>query len=114
MSASGTATGIGGVYVDEVSGAGFGNVLQHGFRKIAVRIEQCEALAGKKVLPDQVEKQGAFSGAGLPDDVEMSAAFLGIEHGGLARYAGADAKLLCGQCHGRKGAGVPCASQVGR
>ena len=86
---------VGRVYVDEVSGAGFGNMRKHVFRKIAVRIEQCEALAGHEVLADQVEKKGALAGAGLPDDVEVSAALLGIEHDGLARDARADAKLLC-------------------
>ena len=43
----------------------------------------------------RLSKQRALAGAGLADDVEMPAAFLGIEHDGLARDAGADAKLLC-------------------
>jgi hypothetical protein len=76
-------------------GAGFGNMYKHVFCKIAVRVEQCQALAGHEVLPDQVEEQSALAGAGLPDHVEVSATLFGIEHDGLARDAGADAKLLC-------------------
>jgi len=86
---------VGRVYVDEVLGAGFGNMRKHVFCKIAVRVEQCQALTGQEVLPDQVEKQSALAGAGLSDDVEVPAALLGIEHDGLVRDAGADAKLLC-------------------
>src|ERR1019366_7193638 len=58
---------VGRVDVDEVSGAGFGNMRKHVFCKIAVRIEQCQALAGEEVLPDQVEKKSALAGAGLAD-----------------------------------------------
>jgi hypothetical protein len=43
----------------------------------------------------------------------VPAPLLGVEHDGLARCASADAEPLLWQCHGRKGAGVPCASQVG-
>ena len=73
----------------------------------------CEPLPGREVLPNQIEEKGALAGAGLPDDVEMPAPLLGIEHDGLARDAGADADLLTWCFHGRNGAGVPCAPQVG-
>ena len=42
----------------------------------------------------RLSSKRAFAGAGLADDVEVAAALLGIEHDGLARDAGADAKLL--------------------
>jgi hypothetical protein len=84
------------------------------FGKVAVRIEKREAFAGHEVLADEIEKRGAFAGAGLADDIEVPAASLGIEHDGFARDPGTDAKLLMmWQCHGRKGAGVPCAPQFG-
>ena len=61
----------------------------------------------------RLSKSGALAGAGLADEIEVPAAFLGIEHDGLARDAGADAELLMWCCHGRNGAGVPCAPQSG-
>jgi hypothetical protein len=42
----------------------------------------------------------------------VPAALFGIEHDQIARDAGTENKLLWLQCHGRNGAGVPCASQV--
>jgi hypothetical protein len=76
-------------------------------------IEQCEPFAGRQVLGDEVEQERALSGAGLPDDVEVPPPFVGIEHDITARVMGADAELLLWWCHGRKGAGVPCAPQLG-
>jgi hypothetical protein len=78
-----------------------------------VGVKKRETFAGHEVLPDEIEQQGTFAGAGLSDDVEVPAAFFGIEHDGLARDAGTDAELLMLQCHGQKGAGVPCAPRRG-
>ena len=64
------------------------------FGQVAMRIEESQALAGDKVLSDQIEQEGAFAGAGLADDVKMTAAFLRIEHDQFARRAGTDCKLL--------------------
>jgi len=88
-------------------------VIEHGFGQVAVRVQQGDAFPGNEVLPDEIEKESALSGAGLPDDVEMAAALLRVEHDSAARMMGADAKLLTWCCHGRKGAGVPCAPQLG-
>jgi len=83
-------------------------------RQVAVRVEERQPIAGQEVLPDQVEEQGAFTGAGLADQIQMPAPLVGIEHYGFARDAGTDAERLCWQFHGRKGAGVPCASLLER
>jgi hypothetical protein len=40
--------------------------------------------------------------------------FVGVEHDGLAGNAGTDTDLLRWCVHGRNGAGVPCAPQLGR
>jgi hypothetical protein len=80
-----------------------------------VGIEQCQAFTSGKVLLDEVEQQRALAGAGLADDVEVAAAFLGVEHDGLARNdVGAKANRLCCCRHSRRRAGVPCASQFGK
>ena len=71
-----------------------GTCSKHGFGEIAVRIEQRQALAGCKVLANEIEQQRALAGAGLADDVEMPAALLRIEHDNAARVMGADAKLV--------------------
>jgi hypothetical protein len=44
----------------------------------------------------------------------MAAALLGVENDRLARNAGTDADMLTRCVHGRNGAGVPCAPQLGR
>jgi hypothetical protein len=44
-------------------------------------------------LPDEVEKESALAGAGLPDDIKVASAVLGVEHDTLARNAGADGDL---------------------
>jgi hypothetical protein len=62
--------GIGRVDVDEIVGACFRNLGERQFGKVAVRIEKREAFAGHEVLADEIEKQGAFAGAGLADDIE--------------------------------------------
>ena len=62
--------------------------------KVAVRVEQRQAFAGREVLRDQVEQQRRFAGAGLADDVEVTAPRLGSEHDQIARDAGAEKKLL--------------------
>jgi hypothetical protein len=85
--------GIGRVYVDQVIRPRTREVLKYGFREIAVRIEQRDALACEKVLPDKVEKESALASAGLPDDIKVTAALLSVEHDMLARNAGADADL---------------------
>jgi hypothetical protein len=41
-----------------------------------VRVEERDALAGGKVLADQVEEKRALAGAGLANDVEVAAALL--------------------------------------
>lgn len=66
--------GIGRIDIDEIFWCARGNVREHRFGQIAMRIEQVKALAGNQVLPDQVEKQRAFPGAGLADEIEMSTA----------------------------------------
>ena len=78
-----------------------------------MRVEQCEPLAGGEVLGNEIEKESAFAGAGLADDVKMPAPLLRDEHDKFARgRAGTNAKLLGQGIHGRKGAGVPCAPQL--
>jgi len=67
---------------------------QHGFGEIAVRVKQREPFTRREVLRDQVEQQRRFAGAGLPDDVEVSAPRLGDEHDKIARDAGTEKKLL--------------------
>jgi hypothetical protein len=71
-----------------------GDVHQHGLGEIAVRVEKCEPLAGGEVLRDQIEKQRRRAGADLADDVEVSAALLGIEHLETAR--GRAPRTSCG------------------
>jgi hypothetical protein len=105
---------VGRVYVDEVIRPRSRDVRKDGFRKIAMRIEQRDALPSLEILPDEVEKDGALAGAGLADDVKMAAAFVEVEHDMLARNAGAEANLLRWCVHGQNGAGVPCAPQLGR
>src|SRR5438067_855883 len=78
-----------------------------------MRVEQRETLACREVLRDQIQEQRRFTGAGLADDVEVPAPRLRGEHDGMARNAGTETKLLWLQCHGRNGAGVPCASRFG-
>jgi hypothetical protein len=85
---------IGRVDLNQVVASASRDLRQHRFREVAVRIEKGEAFAGKDVLPDEVEEERALAGAGLPDDVQMSAAFLEIEHGVFTRRADADANLL--------------------
>ena len=85
---------IGRIDVDEVVGAGAGHASEHGFGEIAMRVEECDALAGGEVLLDEVEEERALAGAGLADDVEMAAALVGVEHDGLARSVGAEANRL--------------------
>ena len=91
-----------------------GTRVEHRFGKVAVRIEERDALAVRQILFDKVEEEGALAGAGLSDDVKVSAALLRIEHDKLARHAGADANLLARCSHSRRRAGVPCASQFGK
>jgi hypothetical protein len=43
----------------------------------------------------------------------MLPAFFAIQHHQITQRVGTDAELLMWQCHGRDGAGVPCAPQVG-
>ncbi len=43
-----------------------------------------------EVLAHQIEKQRALARAGLADDVEVAAAFLGIEHDNATHWMGAD------------------------
>ena len=83
---------VGGVEVDEIIRARAGDMRERGFGEVAMRIEESQALAGDEVLPDQIEQEGAFAGAGLADDVEMTAAFLRIEHDQFARRAGTDCR----------------------
>ena len=87
--------GIGGIDVDEIVGARARNLGERRFGEVAVGIEQRNAFAGNKVLADEIEQEGALAGAGLSDNIKMTTALLGIEHDGLARNPGADAKLLC-------------------
>ena len=67
---------------------------EHGFGEVAVGIKQRQPLAGNEVLVDQVEQDGTLAGAGLADDVEVAAAFVGPEHNRIAQEVGANAKLL--------------------
>jgi len=76
---------VGRVEVDEVIRARAGNMRERSLGQVAMRIEQRQALAGDEVLPDQIEEEGAFAGAGLADDVKMATAFLRIEHDQFAR-----------------------------
>ncbi len=105
---------IGGVEIDEVIRARAGDMRESSFGEVAMRIEQRQALADHEVLPDQIEEEGAFTGAGLADDVEMTTAFLRIEHDQFARRAGTNIELLVERSHSRKRAGVPCAPQLGK
>ncbi len=98
---------------DQVVRPGTGDIVQRGLGEVAMRIEESKSLPGGEVLPDQVEEKGALAGSGLPDDVEVPAPFLLVEHDIIAQRMGANAELLAWCIHGRKGAGVPCASQVG-
>ena len=89
---------IGGVEVDEIIRARAGDMREGSFGQVAMRIEERQALAGDKVLPNQIEQEGALAGAGLADDVKMTAAFLRIEHDRIyfsveARIAWPDAPL---------------------
>ena len=59
-----------------------------------MRIEERQALAGDEVLSDQIEQEGSFAGAGLTDDVKMTAAFFRIKHDRFARNTGANGELL--------------------
>jgi hypothetical protein len=63
-------------------------------RQVAMRIEQRKALSGREVLTNEIEEKGTLAGAGLPDDVEMPAPFLVIEHDSIPQCMGADAKHL--------------------
>lgn len=86
--------GVGRVDVDEIVGAGSRDLPEHVLGKIAVRIEERQALALREVLRDQVEEQRRLSGAGLADDVEVAAPLVRVERHEFARYAGAEAELL--------------------
>jgi hypothetical protein len=60
---------IGGVKVDEIICSRAGDMRERSFGQVAMRIEQSQSLAGDEVLPDQIEQEGALTGAGLADDV---------------------------------------------
>ena len=49
------------------------NLRRNSRRQIAVRVEQREASAGVQIAQHQIVQQGGFTGAGLADDVGMSA-----------------------------------------
>ena len=68
--------------------------VKRGFSEVAVRIEQCETFPGGEVLLDQVEKESALTGAGLPDYIEVSSALVVVEQHIAAQRVGADAELL--------------------
>jgi len=78
-----------------------------------MRIEQSKPLFGHEVLGNETEEKGGLAGSGLPDDVEVAAPFLLVEHDITAQRKGANAELLAWCIHGRNGAGVPCAPQLG-
>ncbi len=107
------ALDVGRVDVNQVIRACPRNIFERGLREIAVRIEQCETFPGGEVLPNEVEQQSALTGAGLSDDVEVPAALLGIERDIAAQRVGTDADGLIECSHSQKGAGVPCAPQLG-
>jgi hypothetical protein len=63
-----------------------------------------------KILAQQIEQERAFAGAGLTDDVEMSAALVRIEHEKSTRCVGAEGESLGLRIQSWKRAGVACAS----
>jgi hypothetical protein len=85
---------VSGIDVDEIIGAGSRNVGEHRFGEVAMRIEQRKPFAGREVLSNKLEKKGAFAGAGLANDVDVPAPFLGVEHDLSARGVGGNVELM--------------------
>src|ERR1019366_7920209 len=54
-----------------------GNDAQNLVNQIAVRVEHGNAFAVFNVLPDEIEKQCAFAGAGCADDMSVPGALFG-------------------------------------
>jgi hypothetical protein len=88
--------------------------VKRGFSEVAVRIEQCETFPGGEVLSDQVEKESALTGAGLPNHIEVSSALVVIEQHIARPTCGRRCRAAdLMQSYSQNGAGVPCAPQVG-
>ena len=60
------------IELNEVVAASGRQERDRGFGQISVRIEQRDAATGGEVLGNQIEEQGRFAGAGLPDDIEVA------------------------------------------
>jgi hypothetical protein len=48
--------------------------IQHGFRQIAVRVNDTNTATRQNVLNDQITEQGAFPGSGFANDVKVLSA----------------------------------------
>ncbi len=68
---------VGRIDEDDIGNAVLGNDAEDFVHKIAVWIEDGDALAVLDVLADEIEKKGRFTGAGSSDNVAMANPLLG-------------------------------------
>jgi hypothetical protein len=75
-------------------------------RMLRRRIEEGKPFTRGQVLGNEIEKERALAGAGLPDDVEVAAAFLGVARvfvavavrGLASMYPASDWSILSKRC----------------
>jgi hypothetical protein len=83
------------IEIADVVNPAAGDAIGDCFGKIAVRIDDAEAVSRQYVEHGEIEKEGGFAGAGFADDVDVAGALLGCERDRVAtRCSGGNVKWL--------------------
>jgi hypothetical protein len=104
------------IEIHQMVGTVPGNVVQQFLGKVAVRVNQANAMSKGDVLQNQIAKQRRLAGAGFADDVEVLALVLG----GYAKGPGFTPAMTFTDCdmgfivHGAKTSRHPCHKRKSR
>ncbi len=94
---------VGGVEVDDVIHALFGDAFQEGFDSVAMGVDESEAAAVAHVLEGEVLEENGLTHTSLADDVHVAAAIVGREVDWLfdaAEFVGAEEEAAVGDLGG--------------